>query len=80
MQLASMAHASGAAVGGGLDCNLSNWLGRYHQINKMREKYHRDEVPSGSGASGTPSSRLHKTPHSGSDSVAGILSDFTTYT
>ena len=80
-----MAHASGAAVSGGLDCNVSNWLGRYHQINKMREKYSRDEPSGVGGASGGSSTRMHKNPpsSSGLDSVgssAGILSDFTTYT
>jgi hypothetical protein len=76
-QLASMAHASGTAVGGGLECNLSNWLGRFHQINKMRCR--KDEQ-----AARTPSStpgRTPKAPHAseGATRAPSILSDFTNY-
>ena len=81
MQLASMAHASGMAVGGGLECNLSNWLGRFHQISKMRDKCKRDDQPGG-----TPSSTPGRTPratHTTCDSSAttntSVLTDFTNY-
>ena len=82
MQLASKAHASSS----GLDCNLTNWLGRFHQINKMREKYARREDP-GNTPGNTPGNRTPKTPHSLShmdmsstaSATPSILSDFTTY-
>ena len=92
MQLASKAHASNAAVGGGLDCNLSNWLGRFHQINKIREKCRREEGVATTSSSNTPTAGV-RMPHRASlssttlsdagataSNTPAILSDFTTYT
>ena len=79
LQLASMAQARGTAVGGGLETNLSNWLGRFHQISKMREKSALRREDPNPGATPPVGSRTPRTAPHLDGNAAGLLSDFTSY-